>query len=195
MIDTSPLNYYFAINGIEGYVRLRWQGKGRIDPSVMVASLFYTGYIPIAPGTFGTLLSFLFILFFKPDRLFLALFVVFLFIVGIYVSQVAERRLNEKDSRHIVIDEFVGYLVGIYGIEPDKDGEVTLGGLAIAFLLFRFFDVLKPFPIKRFQRLSGGYGIMMDDLVAGIYTNISLRILKGVLNCYLSTNCYFATYR
>lgn len=139
---------------------------------VGVASLFYVGFIPYAPGTFGTLLAVGFVMVFKPGMVFLFILLLFVFTLGLYVSDRAERLFGEKDSRHIVIDEFVGYFVSIYGIVTDP------AVLIICFLVFRFFDIVKPFPIKRLERgLRGGFAIMMDDIVAGLYTNIAIRIL------------------
>ncbi len=147
----------------------------RLDLSVIIASVFYAGYIPFAPGTFGTIISFATFFIFKPDGLSLFLMICLIFFLGIYVAGEAEKRLNERDSRHIVIDEFVGYPVSIYGHTTE------LLNLLIAFFLFRFFDILKPFPIRLIERkLKGGFSIMLDDVIAGVYANISLYLIMAL---------------
>lgn len=93
-------------------------------------------------------------------------------VAGIYVSSLAERILNQKDPGHIVIDEFAGYLVSMMFLP------VTAGYLIAAFVLFRGFDILKPPPIRGLQNLPGGWGVMVDDIAAGIYTNLILQIWR-----------------
>jgi len=147
----------------------------RIDLSVIVASVFYTGYIPFAPGTFGTFVSAVFVFLLKPEKDLLLFIFGVVFFFGIFISGEAERRLNEQDSRHIVIDEFGGYLVSIYG------HNLSLPTLFVALFLFRFFDIIKPFPIKLIERrLRGGFAIMVDDLIAGAYTNLSLYLIMAL---------------
>ncbi|MBI5187462.1 MAG: phosphatidylglycerophosphatase A, partial [Nitrospirae bacterium] len=88
-------------------------------------------------------------------------------------SHHAERLLNDKDSRYIVIDEFIGFLISVFYLPQ------TYGYIIAAFFLFRFFDILKPFPIRKIGLiLSGGKGIMADDIVAALYTNLILQIWK-----------------
>jgi len=147
----------------------------RIDLSVIVASVFYTGYIPFAPGTFGTFVSAVFVFLLKPEKDLLLFIFGVVFFFGIFTSEEAERRLNERDSRHIVIDEFGGYLVSIYG------HNLSLSTLFFAFFLFRFFDIIKPFPIKLIERrLHGGFAIMLDDVIAGLMANLCLHLIKGL---------------
>ena len=91
--------------------------------------------------------------------------------LGIYASTVAEKILNEKDSKKIIIDEFIGFYVSVLYLPK------TLGFVIAAFLLFRFFDILKPLFISKLEKtLSNGLGVMADDILAGIYTNIILQI-------------------
>ena len=95
----------------------------------------------------------------------------FVLLVGIISSHHAERLLNSKDSRHIVIDEFCGYFLSVLFIP------FSINYALAAFFLFRFFDILKPFPIKKIEAaLVGGIGVMADDIMAAIYTNIILQI-------------------
>lgn len=135
-----------------------------------IATLGFIGFMPYAPGTFGTAAGCLFMLLFKPNDVLLLFILVPLFILGISVSGSSERILG-KDSGHIVIDEFCGYLISVLFIPG------TAGYLIAAFILFRIFDIFKPSPVKEMEDIfSGGLGIMMDDLMAGIYANLCIQL-------------------
>lgn len=136
-----------------------------------IATIGFLGYIPFAPGTIGSL--FALILFIYTDLPLYAHFSVIIIgaLLGTYASSVAEKLLNEKDSKKIIIDEFIGFYVSVIYLPK------TLGFAIAAFLLFRFFDILKPLFISKLEKtLSNGLGIMADDILAGIYTNIVLQI-------------------
>lgn len=136
-----------------------------------IATLGPIGYIPVAPGTFGSLVAMLFYYFFNPSVSAQIILIIVISIVGAVASHRAEKMLNEKDSSHIVIDEFAGYGLSVFMLPG------TFQFLLAAFLLFRFFDILKPPPVRMIERtLPGGIGIVADDLMAGIYTNLVLRI-------------------
>lgn len=138
--------------------------------SKIIATLFYIGYTPIAPGTIASLIALLSVWIIKPCNLLLFIMAIILFIVGVICADITERDFKVKDSPKIVIDEFVGYIVSIQFLP------LSIGYLLSAFLLFRFFDILKPVPIKRIQqRFDGGFGIMFDDVVAGLLTNLILH--------------------
>lgn len=138
-----------------------------------IATLGFIGYLPFAPGTFGSIVALVFFILLRPSIPVHIIILVLIIPVGILSSHYAERLLNEKDSRHIVIDEFCGYLISVLLI-PSSTGYALA-----AFFLFRFFDILKPFPIRRIGLvLSGGKGIMADDIAAALYTNLILHILK-----------------
>lgn len=136
-----------------------------------IATLGFIGYLPVAPGTFGTLVALVFFILLEPSP-FTHIAILFITIpIGIISSHYAEKILNKKDSRHIVIDEFCGYLLSVIFIP------YSIGYALAAFFLFRFFDILKPFPIKKMEEsLSGGTGIMADDIMAALYTNMILNI-------------------
>jgi phosphatidylglycerophosphatase A len=135
-----------------------------------IATLGFIGYLPAAPGTWGSAVSLLLIIFLKPDDLWLLLLLVLLFVLGVLCSDNAEKSLG-KDNTHIIIDEFCGYLVSVLFIPQNTEY------LLAAFFLFRFFDILKPPPIRRFEiAIPGGLGIMVDDVLAGVYANICLQI-------------------
>ncbi len=137
-----------------------------------IATLGFIGYLPYAPGTFGSAVGFLFVILIKPDDLNLLVIFLLLLLLGIITSHNAEKFLG-KDSGHIVIDELCGYLISVLFIPK------TSGYLLAAFILFRAFDIFKPPPIRKVEKVvPGGAGIMMDDLVAGVYTNICLQLWK-----------------
>ena len=91
--------------------------------------------------------------------------------MGVWISNQAEVIWKKKDPGEVIIDEIVGYLITM-GLLPFNLIKATAG-----FLLFRVFDILKPFPIRRIERIGGGWGIMLDDLVAGFYAAFILRVL------------------
>lgn len=140
-------------------------------------SVFGLGYIPVAPGTFGTLGGFLFWYFYARHMLPLHLLILtfVLIILSCYISTLAEKVYNEKDSQKIVIDEFCGYLVTILFA-----GKQLYVGL-LGFALFRLFDIFKPWPVRNFERLPKGIGVVMDDVMAGIYAGIILWIISILL--------------
>ena len=138
-----------------------------------IATLGFVGYLPVAPGTWGSLVAAVFAAFLNPSSTVQAVLIVVGFVIGTISSTVAERVIGQTDSGHIVIDEFIGFLVSVVYLPQ------TYGYLIAAFFLFRFFDILKPFPIRQAERsLKGGFGIMTDDVLAGIYTNAILQIWK-----------------
>lgn len=137
-----------------------------------IATLGYIGYIPYAPGTFGSLVGLLFMLSFKPSDSLLLLILFILSLIGIISAGNSEKSMG-RDSPRIVIDEFCGYLLSIIFLPKD------LTYLILAFILFRFFDILKPPPIKNIEvTFKGGLAIMLDDLAAGIYANICIQIWR-----------------
>lgn len=136
-----------------------------------VATLGFVGYMPFAPGTWGSAVAVLFVLFFVLSPVVQFLLVASGIVVGIISADIAEDVIGEKDSGKIVIDEFMGYLVAVFYVPH------TPFFLIAGFILFRIFDILKPFPISRIdESMSGGLGIMADDLLAGIYAAILLRL-------------------
>ncbi len=80
--------------------------------------------------------------------------------------------LRSRDCRHIVIDEMVGFIAAMFMVPP------TLRNILLGFFLFRALDIIKPFPIRTLEeRVSGGYGVVLDDIIAGIYTNLIIHVL------------------
>lgn len=138
-----------------------------------IATLGFIGYLPIAPGTFATLSACVIYIITKPSLKILSIFLIIIIPLGFVCAHRAERLLNEKDSRHIVIDEFCGYLLSVFFVT------FNIPNALLAFFLFRIFDILKPFPIKTLESsLSGGIGIMVDDMIAALYTNIIMHLIN-----------------
>jgi phosphatidylglycerophosphatase A len=136
------------------------------DPTVLAAFGFGAGLAPWAPGTFGTLLAIplWWIVSGTGLRMYLLLAAAG-FVVGIWICNRATTALGEHDHPGIVIDEVVGYFAALVVVPPD------LVWLALSFLVFRMFDIFKPWPINWLDRkVGGGLGIMLDDLIAGVFT-------------------------
>lgn len=138
-----------------------------------IATGLFVGYLPFAPGTFGTALAIplhmLFITFSLP---FYALAIGCTIVAGMLAAGSAEKILDRKDPGVVVIDEVAGMLITLIGA-PNNPYVWLIG-----FVLFRFFDIQKPFPIGLIdKRLHGGVGIMLDDIMAGIYSLIVLQII------------------
>ncbi len=142
---------------------------------LLLASGFGTGYSPIAPGTAGSALAALLYWFIFPrDQLVVFLITAVTFAFSIPVAGRAEKIYGKKDSPHIVIDEFVGFWMSVIFLP------YSVNLLVAAFLLFRLFDVIKPFYIRDAQRLPGGWGVVMDDFFAGVLTNVILQIAARI---------------
>jgi phosphatidylglycerophosphatase A len=141
----------------------------------VVTSLFGIGYVPVAPATVASaVMALLIYLLGAPSTTGFLVLLPILYVSGAALSGLAERDWG-RDSGKIVIDEVLGFLVSIAFVSiGDFGGEG--GGLILAFFMFRFFDIVKPFPVGWSQTLAGGWGVMTDDLLAGVYTNIFLRI-------------------
>ncbi len=131
-----------------------------------VATGFYTGYFPITPGTFGSIPAWLLAWFLLPTHPAVIAGAIVITIVAIWSSDRAEKFLGH-DSRHIVIDEWAGMLVTVILLPHRLDVYIA------AFFLFRFFDVIKPWPSGRMEALPGGWGITLDDVFAGVYANLT----------------------
>ena len=147
-------------------------------PAHFVALGFGSGLAPVAPGTFGTVVAIPLAIALRDrfDDLGYALAVVVLFVVGIGVSQVTARDLGVADHGAIVWDEVVAFLAVLFFVGDDWRW------VAVAFVLFRFFDIVKPPPIRAVDaRLKNGFGVMADDLLAAGYTLLALAVLRRVL--------------
>ncbi|MDO9063758.1 MAG: phosphatidylglycerophosphatase A [Sulfuricella sp.] len=142
-------------------------------PAHFLAFGFGAGLSPYAPGTIGTLVAFpLFFLLRGLDPVIYFTLVAVLYAAGVWFCDVAGKSLGVPDHGGIVWDEIVAFLLVLYFSPP------TLPGYASAFLLFRLFDIWKPFPIRYADRhIHGGFGVMFDDLLAAIYAIVCLLLL------------------
>lgn len=143
------------------------------DRSVLfLASGLFLGLIPLAPGTFGSLLGILLHWLLSNLPIFLEIcFLGFVVLISVWISGRAELLLENRDPSQIVLDEIVGMAIALAGapLEPSL--------VIIAFLAFRFFDIWKPFPIRYIDRsIHGGWGIVLDDVAAGIMANLVWRL-------------------
>ncbi|MBN1474247.1 MAG: phosphatidylglycerophosphatase A [Syntrophaceae bacterium] len=130
----------------------------------VLATGFGAGLSPVMPGTAGTLVGVLICLAFLPLHwIFRCLFVAALVGVAVYVSGRAEEIYGKKDDQRIVIDEIAGFLLAMLPVA------INFLNLALAFFLFRIFDIWKPYPLRKFQEFPGGWGVVADDIGAGIY--------------------------
>jgi len=144
--------------------------------TMFLASAMFTGYFPVASGTVGSLFAVLFILipgFYSPVVL-ITLFLIFLF-AGIVVSDRMMQRYGE-DPSVVVIDEVTGIWLSLFIISMFGYDNLLIAGM-LSFVTFRFFDILKVFPGNYFDRMNSGTGIMMDDVVAGVYSGFSSVLL------------------
>ncbi len=135
------------------------------------ASVLFLGYAPVASGTFGSLPGILLAWWLRDRQEYLVATALILFILGIGAASRTEAVLGRKDPSIVTVDEFVGMLIAFYGIP------MTWGTIALVFFLYRAFDVFKPFPARQCERFHGGLGIMADDVVAGIYANLAVRLI------------------
>jgi len=148
----------------------------------VVATFFYTGYAPLAPGTasaaVAALICFAVLVLAPPLCWFiLGIMIILAFAGNAFSADWAQKRFASPDPSCMVIDEALGMVVSVFLISTAHTLILVLGGL----LLFRVFDIAKPFPARRLERLPGWLGIMLDDLTAGIYANM---VLRAGLFCY-----------
>ena len=148
----------------------------------LIAAGAGAGFAPVAPGTFGSAEGVIIYfaitaLSFEPTTHLAILLItgLLLFALGVWAASRACRISGLKDPGVIVIDEVSGQLIGIAPLALSP----SVAGAILAFLLFRFFDIFKPYPINRLERLPSGLGVMSDDALAGVYT--ALLIYSGLL--------------
>ena len=145
--------------------------------NTLISSFFFLGYSPFAPGTAGTLgavpLFYLMSSYLSGEWYIVLL--ILITVLAIVVSSRAEKIYNKEDPGEVVIDEVVGYLVTMAFVAP------TALNIVLGFLLFRALDILKPFPCRRLEKMHGGYGIVLDDVAAGVWANILLVAINNVL--------------
>ena len=144
---------------------------------LFIATCGYLGYVPVAPGTFGSaagLVVFAAVRWSGSPALELAV-IILLFAVGVWSANAAERHFGGIDPAPVILDEVVGMLITLAFLP------VNITGAVVGFLLFRLFDVVKPWPANRLEAVHGGLGVMADDAMAGVYGNVAMRLLVVAL--------------
>ena len=143
---------------------------------IFIATGLLCGYSPYMPGTVGTILGLPLCFFLAKTSTVMAILWSSLFIaLSIWISHRAQNILKRKDPGCIVVDEIAGFIVALAGIPFE------LVPVAAGFVIFRFFDIVKPFPIRLSEiKIPGGAGVVIDDLLAGIYANLTLRVILRI---------------
>jgi phosphatidylglycerophosphatase A len=151
--------------------------KSRREVALFLATGFYIGKIPYAPGTFGSLIGLPLCFLLTGLTLLPAIFFAATFILlAAWIAGAAEKALGRKDPGAIVIDEVAGMVVALFGLP------FTLTTAVLGFIGFRIIDIFKPFPIRILdKRLRGGVGVVADDVVAGIFANLILRLFLSLV--------------
>ncbi|MCD6224859.1 MAG: phosphatidylglycerophosphatase A [Deltaproteobacteria bacterium] len=139
---------------------------------LFAASGCCAGYIPFAPGTMGSIAALPLPFFLSGINLYYTVPLIVIFIIfSVVIADHAEKIIKKKDPDVIVIDEIAGIIITFAGIP------LNMWTIIAGFLIFRFFDILKPFPIRLIEKkIPGGAGIVLDDVAAGVFSNIVLRI-------------------
>jgi phosphatidylglycerophosphatase A len=141
--------------------------------SLMIATFGYVGFAPIAPGTVGSCaaLALYAAVRWSGSPLIEAATIAVVFAAGVWAATQTEKILGIGDPGPVVIDEVLGMLMTLAGLP------LGWGGVVAGLFLFRLFDVIKPFPANRLEAAPGGWGIMLDDAMAGVYAHLALRLL------------------
>ena len=144
----------------------------------IVGSGFYTGYIPVASGTFGSLVAIVIYLIPGFEQLQIILpSIVILFVYGVFVSSKFEK-LYGKDPSQCTVDEVVGTWIALMALPK------TAYIISTSFLVWRALDIIKPFPARSSEKLPGGWGIMIDDVISGFYSLIIVQLVVYSFGVY-----------
>lgn len=162
-VSLSSLNHIYSL--------CLFQVKEHI--TILLSTFFYLGKMSVAPGTFGTLgaIPLYYILIFFLDKFEYLFVTIIIVVLSVILSNMAAKVFDNEDPNEVVIDEVAGFLTTMVLIP------FSVINVVAAFMLFRFFDITKPFPARQLEGLGGGLGIVMDDIAAGIWANICLQLL------------------
>tara|TARA_B100000029_G_scaffold466211_1_gene501523 strand:- start:1071 stop:1538 length:468 start_codon:yes stop_codon:yes gene_type:complete len=151
--------------------------------SQIISTLFYIGYFKWMPGTMGSLLSIAIIILLKHflNNIFFICIFVFLFFISLKLIEIYSKSINKHDSSEIVIDEFLGiYLIMIF-LDYISFSNILID-IILAFIFFRIFDILKPFPINFIdKKFNNSFGVIFDDIIAGIYSLVTLFLINAFI--------------
>lgn len=158
-------------------MRTSYRLAGASGKAVLALSTWFgVGFLPVAPGTFATVAgSPLVWLMDGLGGLFGAVFLAVFVLLAFWSADRSGKMAGQDDPPEIVIDEVAGFLVALFLVP------LSWLNLFLGFILFRVFDIWKPFPLKRAEKLGGGLGIVLDDLLAGIYANLALRLIQWLV--------------
>ena len=143
----------------------------------LISSVGYVGRVPLAPGTAGSFAAFCawYMIFSELKTPYFIFLTLIIFFIGVYVSKLIEKELAVHDPGEIVIDEWVGQWIALWFIE------LSLFWGLITFCVFRIFDIWKPWPVNKMDLISNGWGVMLDDVVASIYTILFIQTILFIL--------------
>ena len=146
----------------------------RVELSEWLATCFKIGHLPIAPGTWGSLAAIIgwWLWLQYLDPLVFIILIITIFTIGVFTTNIIIDHTGEKDPSRIVIDEVAGQWLGLLMLPDDR---LYIAG---AFILFRLLDIIKPWPIRQLEQLPKGWGVMLDDMLAGLLT---LGLIQGVI--------------
>lgn len=144
------------------------------------ATALGAGYAPFAPGTVGSAVGLIIWWLLRGTPSGQAAAIVVLFVAGAWSGSIAERYAKRTDPSFVVVDEVVGMLITLF-LNP-----VGWVGASIGFLVFRIADIIKPYPANRLERLPGGWGVMADDAMAAVYSNLLLRAALAVAGRFIA---------
>ena len=153
-----------------------YAGVTLVPAALAFATCLGLGYVPFAPGTFGSAAGLLVWALLPQSTAVHGVAIVLTFAVGVWSASLAEQHFRRTDPGPVVVDEVMGMLVTLFMVP------VGWPGAAAGFVLFRIFDVIKPPPANRLERLRGGLGIMADDFMAAVYANLVLRVILALSN-------------
>jgi phosphatidylglycerophosphatase A len=149
-----------------------------IDYLALAIATCGVGYLPLAPGTFGSLVGVGLFLLLAANPLLVIVAIVLVTLVGIWAATRTEQLSDRKDPGKIVVDEVAGQLIALFPLTLFTHWSTL--AVIISFILFRFFDIVKPYPANKLQELNGGTGVMFDDLVAGVYGGVVVSIILKI---------------
>jgi len=151
----------------------------RIDFVALAIATCGVGYLPLAPGTFGSLVGVgIFWLLVRVNPLAIVVAILAVTFAGIWAGSRVEQVSGRKDPGKVVVDEVAGQMIALFPLT--LFARWSTGAVILSFILFRFFDIVKPYPANRLQDLDGGMGIMFDDLVAGVYSAVVVSIILRI---------------
>jgi phosphatidylglycerophosphatase A len=150
-----------------------------IDYLALAIATCGVGYLPLAPGTFGSLVGVgIFLLLAHANPLVIVAAILAVTLAGIWAGSRIEQLSGRKDPGKVVVDEVAGQMIALFPLM--LFGHWSIVTVIVSFILFRFFDIVKPYPANRLQDLDGGMGIMFDDLVAGVYGAVVVSIILRI---------------